>query len=94
MTHAIFPADLSFFSVLVRCGSLTAAARELGLTTPAVSKRLRQIEDRLGTTLITRTTRRMALTHEGAIYLEGAKRILGEIEQMELDLAGFRQSLQ
>lgn len=46
MTRVIFPTDLSFFSVLTRCGSLTATACELGLTTPAVSKRLRQMEDR------------------------------------------------
>ena len=52
MGKTINPADLSFFSVLVHCGSLTAAARELGLTTPAVSKRLSQIEARLGTTLV------------------------------------------
>ncbi|HEY1226781.1 MAG TPA: LysR family transcriptional regulator, partial [Ramlibacter sp.] len=43
MGKVIQPADLGFFSTLVQCGSLTAAARELGITTPAVSKRLTQI---------------------------------------------------
>jgi LysR family transcriptional regulator, transcriptional activator for dmlA len=94
MGKTINPADLSFFSVLVHCGSLTAAARELGLTTPAVSKRLSQIEARLGTTLVTRTTRRMGLTPEGEIYLENARKILGDIEQMESQLLGLTQAPQ
>jgi DNA-binding transcriptional LysR family regulator len=94
MGKAIQPADLGFFSVLVHCGSLTAAARELGLTTPAISKRLSQIEGRLGATLVTRTTRRMGLTPEGEIYLENARRILGDIEQMEHQLFGLTQAPQ
>ena len=56
------PADLGFFSALIAAGSLSAAARELGITTPAVSKRLAQMESRLGAALVTRTTRRMSLT--------------------------------
>lgn len=96
MAKAIQPADLGFFSTLVQCGSLTAAARELGVTTPAVSKRLAQIEARLGGTLVTRTTRRMGLTPEGEVYLENARRILGEIDDMErrlLDQADAPQGL-
>lgn len=92
MGKAIQPADLGFFSTLVQCGSLTAAARELGLTTPAVSKRLSQIEARLGTTLVLRTTRRMGLTTEGEIYLENARRILGDIDEMEHQLSGLAQA--
>ena len=64
-TPAIQPSDLGFFSVLAGAGSLSAAARELGLTTPAVSKRLAAMEARLGLTLVNRTTRRMSLTPEG-----------------------------
>ncbi|MGZ5846272.1 MAG: LysR family transcriptional regulator [Ramlibacter sp.] len=94
MGNAIHPADLGFFSTLVHCGSLTAAGRELGLTTPAVSKRLSQIEARLGTALLVRTTRRMGLTQEGEIYLENARRILGDIEEMEHQLFGLAQAPQ
>jgi DNA-binding transcriptional LysR family regulator len=94
MGKVIHPADLGFFSTLVQCGSLTAAARELGITTPAVSKRLSQVEARLGTALITRTTRRMSLTPEGEVYLENARRILGEIEDMEHQFAGLEQEPQ
>jgi len=83
MTSTIQPADLGFFSALASAGSLSAAARELGVTTPAVSKHLAQMEARLGTSLVNRTTRRMSLTPEGEIYLEHARRILGEIDSME-----------
>jgi DNA-binding transcriptional LysR family regulator len=94
MSKAIQPADLGFFSTLVHCGSLTAAAREMGITTPAVSKRLTQIEARLGTTLVTRTTRRMGLTPEGEVYLEHARKILGDVEDMEHQRLGLKQAPQ
>ena len=90
MSKGIQPADLGFFSTLVYSGSLGAAARELGVTTPAVSKRLAQMEERLGLTLINRTTRRMSLTPEGEVYLEHARRILGDIDDLEHLLWGSR----
>ncbi|MBT9463647.1 LysR substrate-binding domain-containing protein [Hydrogenophaga sp.] len=83
MSNAIQPADLGFFSVLAGAGSLSAAARELGVTTPAVSKHLAQMEARLGVVLVNRTTRRMGMTPEGELYLEHARRILGEIDGMQ-----------
>jgi len=83
MNNAIQPADLGFFSVLAGAGSLSAAARELGVTTPAVSKHLAQMEARLGVSLVNRTTRRMGMTPEGELYLEHARRILGEIDGMQ-----------
>ncbi len=83
MGSGIAPADLEFFSILAGAGSLSAAAREMGITTPAVSRHLAQMESRLGISLVNRTTRRMGLTPEGALYLEHGRRILGEIEDME-----------
>jgi len=83
MSSGIQPADLGFFSTLARAGSLSAAARELGVTTPAVSKHLALMESRAGVSLVIRTTRRMSLTPEGELYLEHARRILGEIDDME-----------
>lgn len=82
MSASIQPAELGFFSTLAAAGSLSAAAREMGVTTPAVSKRLALMEARLGVTLLNRTTRRMGLTPEGELYLAHARRILGEIEDM------------
>ena len=83
MTSGVQPADLGFFSTLAGAGSLSAAARELGVTTPAVSKHLALMESRLGVPLVVRTTRRMSLTPEGELYLQSARRILSEIDGME-----------
>jgi DNA-binding transcriptional LysR family regulator len=74
---------MAFFSLLARCASLSGAARELEITTPAVSKRLAQMEARLGVQLLNRTTRRVSLTAEGEVYLGHARRILAEIDDME-----------
>ena len=82
MASGIQPSDLGFFCVLAGAGSLSAAARELGITTPAVSKHLALMESRVGLSLVNRTTRRMSLTPEGELYLEHARRILGEIDDM------------
>ena len=83
MTSGIQPTDLGFFSTLASSGSLSAAARELGITTPAVSKHLALMESRVGVSLVNRSTRRMSLTPEGELYLEHARRILSEIGDME-----------
>ncbi len=90
MTSRIQPADLGFFTALATAGSLSAAARELGITTPAVSKHLAQMEIRLGMSLVNRTTRRMSLTPEGELYLEHARRIIGEIDGLDEALGGGR----
>jgi LysR family transcriptional regulator, transcriptional activator for dmlA len=92
MPKAISPVDFSFFSTLVSCGSLAAAARELGITTAAVSKHLALMEERLGLRLVNRTSRRMSLTPEGEAYLGGARRILGEIDDLEDFLSGSKQT--
>lgn len=82
-TPASAPSEMAFFSLLVRTGSLSSAARELGITTPAVSKRLAQMEARLRVQLLHRTTRRIGLTPEGEVYLAHARRILADIDDME-----------
>jgi DNA-binding transcriptional LysR family regulator len=79
--------ELAFFALLVQQGSLARAAREMGLTGPAISRRLALLEDRLGVRLLARTTRRMHLTPEGELYLSEARRILGEIEALEQTLS-------
>jgi len=91
VTSSVQPADLGFFSTLASAGSLSAAAREMGITTPAVSKHLALMESRLGVSLVVRTTRRMSLTPEGELYLESARRILGEIDGME-ELLGLSKA--
>ena len=90
MKQGIQPADLGFFSALASTGSLSAAARELGVTTAAVSKHLAQMETRIGVALVNRTTRRMSLTPEGELCLQHARRILGEIDDLEQLLGAAR----
>ncbi|MGH8387870.1 MAG: LysR family transcriptional regulator [Pseudomonas sp.] len=75
--------DLSFFYLLANKGSLAATARELGITPPAVSKRLTALEARLGIRLVNRTTRSMSLTSEGELYFSQAARILTQINELE-----------
>ena len=74
---------MAFFSLLARCGSFSMAARELEVSTPAISKRLAQMQARLGVQLLKRTTRRVGLTAEGETYLSHARRILADIDDME-----------
>lgn len=75
--------DLQFFVRLVRQGSLAALAREMGITPPAISIRLAQMEKRLGVRLLNRTTRRISVTHEGEVYLAIGGRLLAELEELE-----------
>lgn len=79
--------DLNFFSTLVKCGSLSAAAREYDVTPSAVSKWLAQLEARLGVRLIARNTRRISLTNEGETYLAEGRRILAEIDDLERSIS-------
>ena len=83
MSAGIQAAELGFFARLAACGSLSAAARELGITTPAVSKRLALMEARIGVALVNRTTRRMSLTPEGEVLAEHARRIVAEIDDLD-----------
>jgi DNA-binding transcriptional LysR family regulator len=88
MKKSILPADLTFFVTLVNSGSLTSAARELGISTPAVSRHLGQMEARLGLLLVNRTTRRMSLTPEGEVYIDYARKIQGDMNELENRLSG------
>jgi DNA-binding transcriptional LysR family regulator len=82
--------ELAFFVLLAKKSSLSAAARELDITPPAATKRLAQLEQRLGVRLVNRTTRTLSLTPEGELYLAHAARILAEIREMEEQVAGSR----
>jgi DNA-binding transcriptional LysR family regulator len=82
--------DLAFFVLLAKSGSMTATARELGVTPPAVTKRLSLMEQKLGVRLVNRTTRRISLTNEGETYLAQASQILHQIREMEESVASGR----
>jgi DNA-binding transcriptional LysR family regulator len=86
--------QMSIFAKVVASGSLSAAARELGLSPAVVSRSLSALEARLGTRLIHRTTRRLHLTDEGAAYFESCNRILEEIEEADDAAAAGRDEPQ
>jgi len=75
--------EMAVFSKVVAGGSLSAAARELGLSPAMVSRRLAALEARLGVRLVNRTTRSLRLTDEGASYYDTCARVLAEIEEAD-----------
>lgn len=83
-------AEMSVFSRVVATGSLSAAARELGLSPAVVSRRLAALEARLGVRLINRTTRSLHLTDEGATYYDNCARLLSEIEEADAAVSAGR----
>lgn len=82
--------QMTVFAKTVGTGSLSAAAREMGVSTAVVSRKLGALEARLGVRLLNRTTRRIALTDEGARYHEACLRILAEIEEADAEAAARR----
>lgn len=83
--------DLKTFVTVVDSGSLSAAAVHLGQTTSGVSRALSRLEEKLQTSMLTRTTRRMELTEEGQLFLDKARRILAAIEEVEESIRIRRQ---
>lgn len=82
--------DLRVFSVVVRKSSFVAAAQDLGASPAYVSKRVRLLEQQLGTRLLHRTTRRVALTEDGERVYRWAQRILDDIDQLLQEVGGTR----
>ncbi|WP_018698892.1 LysR family transcriptional regulator [Amorphus coralli] len=76
-------ADMEIFARVVGAGSMSAAGREMGLSPAVISKRIRRLETRLGTRLLQRTTRQLALTEAGQGFYERVLAILASIEEAE-----------
>src|ERR671933_2300315 len=79
---------MEVFVAVTEAGGFAAAGARLGMSPPAVTRAVAALEDRLGTRLLNRTTRRVSLTEAGAHYLESARRLLGEVEAAEREAAG------
>lgn len=75
--------DMEIFARVVTAGSMSAAGREMGLSPAVISKRIRRLEERLGSRLLQRTTRQIALTEDGQGYYERIIGILASIEEAE-----------
>src|SRR5580704_2275201 len=78
--------SLALFVKAVDTGSLSGAARALRLSLPSVSRHITALEERIGTRLVIRTTRSLALTEAGRIYYEHAKQILAHLDEIEANL--------
>ncbi|MEJ2575360.1 MAG: LysR family transcriptional regulator [Gammaproteobacteria bacterium] len=86
-------ADIETFVAVVDLGSFSAAAERLGTAKSAVSRRVAQLEGRLGARLLNRTTRRLSLTDAGRALHERAKRILSDLEEAEGEVAHAEAAL-
>ena len=85
--------DLQLAAALLRHPSLSAAARALDVTPPALSMRLRKLEATLGLSLATRSARRLSLTSEGERFGREAEALLGRIGELRDSLVRDDQRL-
>ncbi|MDW5441385.1 LysR family transcriptional regulator [Polaromonas sp. SM01] len=81
---------MAIFAEVVAAGSLSAAARQLGMTPSAVSQHLRQLEQALGLALLHRSTRRLSLTEAGERYHAGCAAMVAAARSAEQALARLR----
>ncbi|CCG85824.1 putative HTH-type transcriptional regulator ywbI [Erwinia piriflorinigrans CFBP 5888] len=84
--------ELRAWVVVVDSGSITAAADQLNQTTSGISRALSRLESKLQTTLLHRTTRRIALSEEGQIFLQHARQIIRSVEAAEEQIASGERS--
>ena len=85
--------EMRNFVRVVEAGSISRAAEQLGLAKSGVSRRLAELESRLGVLLLTRTTRRSSLTEAGRTYYEGAVRLLSDVAELDTLVADTEASL-
>jgi DNA-binding transcriptional LysR family regulator len=79
---------MSLLVAVAEAGSLSAAGRKLGVPLPTVSRKISDLETHLNTRLLTRSTRKLALTDSGAAYVAAARRILAEVREAERAASG------
>jgi DNA-binding transcriptional LysR family regulator len=86
------PSEMAAFAQVVDLGSFTSAARSLGVPKVAVSRAVRSLETRLGTQLLTRTTRRIALTAPGHALLPYCRRVAFEAQAARTAMAPLQEA--
>ncbi|WPC06222.1 LysR family transcriptional regulator [Pseudomonas benzenivorans] len=86
--------EMETFVRVVEAGSVSAAAEQLVIAKSAVSKRLSDLEARLGVQLLARTTRSLSLTDSGRLFLEHVKEILSAVDIAESTATGARTLVQ
>ncbi|MGV2987020.1 LysR family transcriptional regulator [Vibrio sp. E150_011] len=86
--------DLRAFVAVARSGSITKASEQLDSAKSAVSRRLNELEERVGVKLLTRTTRQQKLTEAGTIYLERAEEIVDRMEELNDAVCGSANAVE
>jgi DNA-binding transcriptional LysR family regulator len=86
--------EMHNFVRVVEAGSISRAAEQLGVAKSGVSRRLSDLERRLGVRLLNRTTRRSSLTDAGRSYYEGALRLLANVAELDALVSDSDASLQ
>jgi len=86
--------ELVVFAHVVKAGSFTAAAAELGMPKSTVSRKVSELEERLRARLLQRTTRKLSLTDAGRTYYDYCARIVGEIEDADRAVTSLQQTPQ
>lgn len=86
--------ELTAFVAVAELGNFAEAAKQIGRDASVISRRVSQLERRLGVRLLSRTTRRMALTEVGALYYKRVQAILGELSSASAEASSFAASPQ
>jgi len=85
--------DMQTFVRIVEAGSITKAAEQLGVVKSAISRRLSDVEMRLGVSLLTRTTRTQTLTDAGKSYYQHSLRLIDDIAEVEANISDEQNAL-
>ncbi|TXR54415.1 LysR family transcriptional regulator [Reinekea thalattae] len=86
--------EMAMLVRIVDTGGITRAAEQLGIAKSAVSRRLNELETRLGCQLLSRTTRKFSLTEAGEHYYQRAMNILDEIKTLDEQTSGVHSSVE
>lgn len=85
--------EIKVFVQLVESNSSTKAAENMGVAISAISRRMKELESRLGVQLIQRTTRRMHITEDGKFFYQRCKRLLEDLDEATSEVSRSAQSL-
>lgn len=86
--------EMQTFVRVVEAGSISKAAEQIGIAKSGVSRRLADLERRLGVKLINRTTRRSSLTEAGESYYRGAVKLIGDVSELDASVADSEKRLE
>src|ERR1043165_112449 len=84
--------EILVFTRVVQAGSFPAAAKQLGMPKSTVSRKVAELEDRLDTRLLQRTTRKLSLTDAGRIFFDHGARIASEVETAERAVISLKET--